>query len=686
MVDIDRTSPETIRSSLGAIIEQEISQADGAEGNELRGHQEAAMDYYHCRRPAVGEADESDAVSPDLRDMVTAVTAQLTPMISNDALVSFEPRGAEDEDQARMEAMACNRQIMDNNGGYVKLQGCIKDACLARNTFGKVWVEEKDEAEIRRLRVPQGTTAAEIVTALNEPAQVEAELQDTDKDDPSVITVKIVTTTRRFRWRGVDPRRFYYAQGWDEHDLQDIRFCAERRLKSRSDLIAEGYDRKTVEELPKSTKEAEHMAVRAQDRDKTMLQDHPKTKDQELVDVYYCYLLVDLDDDGISERIEAVVADKKHVLEYEQVEVVPYVQGAIMIRANRMQGEDLYDHLKQTQDTKSGLIRRWLDNTRGGTFSRLAVQKGMVDENAEDARNGQFMWTEGPPAEAIMGIPIVDVGPSIEAALNYMDKQRTEGGGASLDMMTSGQNVAGETWRGIMEQYTVKEMMASLFARNLGETLIRNLYLLFHRMMRTHAIDPVGVKLRDRWEMVQPTMWSARTELTVLPGLTPRARAAQSQVLREGLQFSAAALQQGMDGIIADADSIYRTVTDMYRCAGIDSPEQYFVDPSSDKAQENMRRKREQNDMAERRRMELMAMQLRSIELEHKVAARNKSIDARIDVFEAELKATVDLAKAMLTEEGRADDRQLQAAIERARAAITEAGGAGNGQAAGGEA
>ncbi len=682
-VVINRTNQSTIKESLGAICEQELIQADGAEGNELRGHQEEAMDYYMGRRPAVREADESDAVSTDLRDMVTAVTAQLTPMISNDALISFEPRGSEDEDNARMEARALNRVIMDQQRGYTKLQGCIKDAGLARNCFAKVWQEETERVEIRELRVEEGTTASEIVTALNEDANTDAELMG--KEEDGVIKVKLTNTSRRFRWRPVDPRRFYYAHGWDEFDLQGIRFCAERYLKSRSDLVADGFSKAMVDELPKSTKEAEHTAVRAQDKDQVMLQDMPKTHDQELVDIYYCYLLVDLDNDGIAERYEITVADKTIVLDYEECQMVPYVSGALMIRANRMQGEDLHDHLKQIQDNKSAALRRWLDNTRAATFSRIAVRAGSVDPKAEDARSGQFIYTEGPPMESIAPVPIVDVGPSLEALLAYLDKQRTEAGGAALDMQTSNANIAGETWRGIAEQYTVKEMLAAMFAKNLAETLIRGLYLLMHQLMRTHAVDPIGVRLRDQWVNVQPNQWPARDEITVLPGLTPRARMAITQALGQGLQFSQAALQAGMSGELVDADSIYLTITDLYRAAGIESPEQYWVDPASEKAKQVRQQKQQQRQQMEQSKLRMLHMQLKSLEMEHQVAARNKSIDARVDLYEADLKATIDLVKTMITEEGKVDERGLNLAIERARAAVASQGAEGPGETANGQ-
>ncbi len=684
-VQVNRKNKATIMKSLGEICEQELIQADGAEGNELRGHQEEAMDYYMGREPPVREADESDAVSTDLRDMVTAVIAQLTPMISNDALVTFEPRGAEDEDNARMEAKALNRVIMDQERGYTKLQGCIKDAALARNCFAKVWQEEIERVEIRELRVEEGTTASQIVQALNQDDNTEADLMD-GPDEDGVIQVKLTNTSRRFRWRPVDPRRFYYAQGWDEFDLQGIRFCAERYLKSRSDLVAEGYSKSMVDDLPKSTKEAEHTAVRAQDKDQVMLQDMPKTHDQELVDIYYCYLLVDLDNDGIAERYEITVADKNKVLGYEECQVVPYASGTMIIRANRMQGEDLHDHLKQIQDNKSGALRRWLDNTRGATFCRIAVQKGSVNPKAQDARSGQFIWTEGPPAESIAPVPIVDVGPSLEALMSYLDKQRTEAGGAALDMQTSGANIAGETWRGIAEQYTVKEMLAAMFAKNLAETLIRGVYLLMHQLLRTHAVDPIGVRMRDQWVNVQPNQWPARHEITVLPGLTPRARMAITQALGQGLQFSQMALQAGLDGELVDADSLYLTITDLYRAAGIESPEQYWVDPASQKAKERRQQKQQSRQAVEQGKLRMLYMQLQSLEMEHKVAARNKSIDARVELYQADLKATIDLVKAMITEEGKVDERQLQIALERARAAVAGQGEEGPGQAANGQA
>ncbi len=672
------------QDELGALIEQELNQSEGANDQELRQHQETALDYYHCREPAAREADESNVISSDVRDMVTATMAQLTPMISNDALIMFEPKGSQDEDAARMEAHTCNKMVMDRNNGFVKLQGCIKDASLCRNAFAKVWAEEMTSVEARRINVPDGVSVSEIVAEFNGRPNVEAE-QIEEKDAPEgTAKIELKVTSTKFRWRPVDPTKFYYAAGYDEHDLQNIRFCAERSLTSRSDLVAMGYDKATVDELPASTMEAEHTATRARDVQKTMQQDQPQSKDQELVDLYECYLMVDQDGDGIAERWRLMVVDKKKVLEAEQVDVVPFAAGSIMIRAHRLQGEDLFDHLKQTQDIKTGGKRRWLDNTRGASFSRIGAQKGAVDPKWEDARSGQFIYTDGPPQQALYPIPVVDVGPSIQALMDYEDKHRTEAGGAALDMVTSGDNVAGNTWRGILEQYTVKEMLCAMFARNLAETLVRQIYLLMHRTLRTYAGGEMQVRFRDQWTTVDPSLWPARDEINVLPGLTPRARQAYAMALQFGLQYGMAAAQQGLSGILVDADSLYRTVVDYYAAAGIDSPEQYWVDPKSEKARGNAEQQQAAAEQQFQKQIMLLERQLEALKLEHVVAARNKAIDSQVDIYKADLQAQTDLATTII-KEGAESERSAVEAFERAGGAVAGAGDAGTAESGNGQ-
>ena len=76
-----------------------------------------------------------------------------------------------------------------------------------------------------------------------------------------------------------------------------------------------------------------------------------------------------------------------------------------------------------------------------------------------------------------------------------------------------------------------------------------------------------------------------------------------------------AAMQNEGDGIFVEVQHIYRTLIDQARAAGLPAPEQYWMDPSSEKAVENAKMK---SKNAEQRKQEAdqQAQQLAQLTLQ----------------------------------------------------------------------
>ena len=666
---------------LGAICRREIERADGADGDLLAQHIIDALDYYYNRPRGDEKAGESQVQSTDLADMTNAILAQLTPMISTDALIEFEADGEEDEDQARMESRFINDCVIDKNQGYLELQSCLKDAALCRNTFAKVWADDVVTSETRSFANIDKTRANQIIKVLGELPSQEVTSQDFAN---GTLSVTIAISQRKFRWRAIDPGEFVYQGGWEHQDLQEIRFCAERDTPTRSDLLEDGYDAELVDQLPKQSSET-RLVRQARDQQLTRPLNQPQTRDQERVERHECYLLIDMDDDGISERWKVIVGNKQTVLEKEQVSWVPYCTGSLYISPHRLQGEDLYDHMRETQDIKTAAKRRWLDCIYNSVWSRLAAQENNVDPSVDDARAGATIWTKGRPMDSLMPVTGADVGPTIQAVLDYEDRHRTERGGAALDVQSAEAQIVGESGVALEKQYSVKEAMTQMFARNIAETLIRNIYLLMHRTLRTFAEGPMKSKLRNKQIQVDPTTWPIRTSLNVTPGLTPQARTAVGQAMLILMQDQAQATAMGLGGQLVSLDNMYRTRLDFLRAKGVQNCEQYLTDPSSDEARMAAQQSQEQQAALAQQQQQLLAMQ---IQLEERKLALEKykaDQSTYADIYKADLQA--DLKETELTTEGiqarrDADDRARASAAETAAAAANQAGG-GNGRAAG---
>ncbi len=636
---------------VASVLHREISQAAGRDDDSLQDHMKQAMDYYYNRTRGDEVPGESSVQSSDVADMVNAVLAQLTPMISTDALVFFEADGQQDEAQARMESQAVADVIMDANRGYVQLQTALKDACLKRNTYAKVWAEDSEDVEVRTLRNQTKSSANQIVAAIGQGENTEAELQDFD-EETGEATVKVITRKRMFRWRAVDPAQFIYQAGWDQMTLEGIRFCAERDEPTKSELIAEGFDYDQVMDLA-AVDWDDSTAKTAQRADATRPIDEPATDEQERVERHDCYLLIDQDGDGISEQWHYVVANKKEVLSAEMVQFHPFVAGSLFYRSHQLEGEDLFDRLKQTQDIKTGAFRRWLDALYNGVWPRIGAQKNSVDPGIEDARTAQVIWTKGPPSEALFPFTVPDIGTSCLALLEYADTVRTERGGAALDMQSGDAQVVGQTWRGTEKQYSVKEVLTQMMARNVAESMVRDLYLKMHRVLRSFSDGPRRVRYANEMHQTDPATWISRINVNVIPGLTPAQRQAIEQAMMVLVEFQQSAVQAGLSGVLVHLDHIYRAALDYLRSKGVVNPEQYLLDPASEESKQGaqLAQQRQEQQNAQQQQVMQAGLQLKQSEIAQRQA--EAELKAKVDIYEAELQAEAKEAELVGEERAR---------------------------------
>ncbi|MDS9470286.1 hypothetical protein RGQ15_22325 [Paracoccus sp. MBLB3053] len=584
---------EEKRRWLGGVIQNELARAENAADDNDRARRQAVA-YYLCRPRGDEIENRSTAQSSDVRDMVNAVLAMLTPMLSTDSVVEFEPLSEQDEDGAQAESDVLNKLIVEDNQGAIEIQEAVKDALLMRNGAMKIWQEERLVSE--RLDVSG--------LAKDERLALAHRIEDADPGASAEIEgdhIRVKRFRSRFRTASVPIEMLCWSSG--SGDLQERRFFAEAMDLSRSELLERGVRRELVEDLGTSGAEAKL------DRLGSVDDMQGETEDQELISCHECYLMIDLDGDGISERWRILVAEEKEVLEQELVGLIPYAIGTGFINPHRLTGESLFDHLKQIQDSKTFFLRQAEDNTATMQNGKYVYDPARVNE--EDVLNpiaGGGIRARDPQAVAALTIP--DTVSGSLAMLTYQDKRRTEAGGASLDMMQADVQLAGETATGIERQYASREQMVSMMASNLGETLLRGLYTIAHAYLRTYAAEPFQVRVKGQFVQVDPRAWPERTRMNVTVGKTPGQRAHMQNVLGMHLQMQAQAMAAGMTNILASPQTLHATARAWLRMAGIDNPDAMLLDPSSPSAQQAAQAAQQQAQAAQQQQLQLIQAQL----------------------------------------------------------------------------
>lgn len=632
-----------------AKLKQTLAACAGWEGDKIAKDRERALDYYFCRPRGDEVAGRSQVVSGDVSAMTEAVLSQMLDAFDSDSIAEFEPLGPDDEDQAQLEADAVQYFVMSRNNGLLELAKAIKDALLIRNGVLKVWVDETEAVETRMFR---GVTK-DALGALPNGVTIE----DFD-EDAGTLRASGVRRRKKLVVEAVPLENFFYTASWHSHDVQDIPCAGERHCETRASLIARGFPKKKVAELPAFPSVWKPDSA-ARDPKKHREEDRAIDKSQDLIEWFELYVLVDRK--GFSER-RRIAFSHNEILEDVPVSIVPYPCGVAIINPHRFLGISLWDKLRQVQDVSTALQRALLDNVNTVTKNRVAYLDGKV--NVDDVADGRtnngirVKATVGDVRSAVMPFNVPDLSVGILQNIEHQKSVRAEMGGAALQLATGEMQLNDRIGsQGLDRAYSVQEQLAAMMTKNIAVTLIRSLFFIAHATLRENFDTAVPVKRNGRWASPVPAEWPVRECVHIKVGMSPGERARKAGALMQIVQSQLVLADKGMDEVLVNIDGFYRALTDWGRVSDIQNPEQYLVDPSSDTAQKAMQSKRQ---AAEQQRQEQKNLMNQAIQLEQLRTAFDKykadqetqfkywAETLKAEIAEAQIagKATVELVKA----------------------------------------
>lgn len=574
----------------------QLRECAGWDGDTISADRKRALDYYHQRPRGDEVRGRSNVISGDVSAMVEANLAQMMDSFTHPTIAEFDANGELDDDQAHLESFAVVQAVMKDNNGYQNIAAAIKDALLLRNGWIKNWVEEKETTETLTLE----DAAPETIAAMRETPELEVELLAYDKETYEA-EVRITRTVRRFRSEAVDPANMLYPKQYNSTDLQEIPFCAERHLETRSELLERGFPKAKVSRLRAWTQDTKHDSLARDVMEEPSL-NHGLDTSTDLIEWFECYALTD-SGDGKAERRRIALAGvgTNSILENEPVSLVPYATGSAFVNSHRLTGISIFDKLRQTQDLNTGLQRALLDNVNSVIKNRTAYLDGKVntDDLADGRPNGNIRVraSVGDVSRAITNFNQPDISSGILSNLEYQRQVRTELGGASLELASGQMQMAGGRIgsQGVDRAFSVMEQLAAHMTKNLATSIIRNTFLLAHATLREYFDTPVNVKVNGRWESPVPSEWQPRTRVTVKVGMSPGERARKVTTLQQIVQSQIDLANLGMDNVLVNINGFYRALTDWGRAAEVANPEQYFLDPSTEESKAALQAK-EQGD------------------------------------------------------------------------------------------
>jgi hypothetical protein len=592
----DAVDEEELEAALLAEIQ---SAADFAESELAPSRVEATRLY---RGEPFGDEEEgrSQVVMPVTRDIVRATLPGLMRIFfGGRRVMAFEPSAQMTTQAASDATEAIDYIIRRKNPGFRILHDAFKDALVRRSGWVKYWLDESMEVSARRYTgltveevqakeesLEKGQTL-EVVEQVVEAPEPSDQGQPND-EPPALYTISITSRRpkREIRLEAVPPDEVRYNR--EARSAGTARFIEHVRLLPRSDLVAMGYPRDVVDDLPANTSNfstRQEVLARYNGRLNGMTGSPAMTTpDQELIEYHECYWRVDADGDGISELRKVCCVYAKEgleVLHQEIVDDVPLCYLTPDIEPHVLEGLSQVDSTKDLQNIESHVFRDVLDSLKASIFPRFGVVENQA--NIDDVLNteiGGAIRMRSPGAVVPFDIPF-----SGEKAFPLFDKldaikeSRTGIGRGTMGL--DGKALQSTTPDAARQSMSAAQSQVELIARIFAETGISDLYRGIYRLLCRHQTSAVWIKrLNGHPLAVDPSSWDPEAEVTVDSALGSGMNDSKIAALQATAVAQKEALTLlGIDNPLCSLQEYYHVQADLLELAGFRDTARYWRSP-----------------------------------------------------------------------------------------------------------
>ena len=609
------------------ILRQELSRAVGWESDELSGNRKKAFEYFYNEPRGDEIAGRSSIQSSDVSDMVEAVMSNINPILTNETLIQFEAAGEDDEESATLESEFTAYMIGGQNAGYLELTSAVKDSLMLRNGFIKVWVDETkrtekfSEQDLQEFQIQAILDESDLEQTITIDSITDASEREKGLAGFDVRFSRFIHK-RELMVASIAPENIMTSPESDRQLISEHRFVAERKLLTQTELLEMGYPQEAVMDLPSYDAETRvDSSARRQDSDNTLT---AADTSQRLIETYDIHTMIDVKENGMGSLWHFHLASSELLMK-EQAEWIPIATGSPFIVAHRLYGQSIYDKLRTIQDSKTHFLRQWHDNARVVNNARLVYNpKETQESDVMTSRPGGGIRSKNP--QNVVPLQVSDMGPSILGALEYMDKIRSERGGASLDLNSAELQLAGGNIGegGAERQISVKEGLAAMMTATLANTLIRETFILTHKTLRAHMPGELTAKVNGKWVQTDPSQWPERRKVNVMTGMSKGEKMQRLAALNQVITTQVSFLSQGQEGELVAKANIHNAIMDWARAANLENPDQYWIDPTSEEAQAAAKGKAEAAQAQQQAQQQAVQQQ---VEMQQQIFAMSAQLD-----------------------------------------------------------
>jgi hypothetical protein len=405
------------------------------------------------------------------------------------------------------------------------LHNWFKDALLQKVGVVKSYWDEKTDVTKEEYK---NLTEDELALLLSDQSLkvVKQEIEYTEMSDmmgnvvqvPSYeVYVQRTEESGQVRIENVPPEEFLISKS--AKTIEEATFVAHRRLMPRSELIAMGYDKDIVDDLP-TYNDLEFSPERIARFPNGEQPDQNTSLDfsMQTLEVYECYIRIDEDEDGIAE-LRRIVYVGSEILEDEECDYIPFHSLCPIPIPHKFFGQSLADRTMDIQLQKSTITRQSLDNLYLTNNSRVGAVDGQVNmDDLLNATPGGVIRMKNP--NALVPLTVQSTFGQAMPMLEYLDAVQAKRTGVSdaqagldPDVLS---NVTATAVAAMMKSNSGKlELIARLFA----ETGMKSLFKGLLHLLGKYQDKPKVVRMRGKYVTFDPRTWANEYDITINVGL-----------------------------------------------------------------------------------------------------------------------------------------------------------------------
>jgi len=571
-------------SEFESLVSREIDDAVNFIDLEIGPERERAELYY--RGAPFGDEQEgrSRFISRDVADTVKSIRPSLMRIFFGpEKIVEFTPDQEEDVALAEQMTDYVNYIVTRDNQGYQVLWDCFTDALKQKCGVIKFWWDEAIEvttAEYTGLDYP---AAAKLQQDLAKARSVEVQHYDVDANGIS-LKLKLTRKVDRCKIASLPPEEFIVNRR--ARTDQSFVLIGHRTAKTRSELIALGYDDEAVEGISadEGVLDTNLLAVaRRPNMNAPYADDGSHDESQRRFQYFDGFVYIDKDRDGIAELHRVCAAGTGWtILHTEEAEWHNFAVFHADPEPHTFFGSCPAEYVMDIQKTKSGLGRAMFDSLAQSIFPRTVVAKGQV-ELADLLNTEVGAIIRANSTDAVRADVTPFVGKEAFPMLAYMDEVRESRTGMSKSAMgLEPGTLQNMTAMAAANQFTKAHEHIEIIARNFAETGMKTLFRGIAKLVAKNQRQSRMVALRNKWEPVDPRSWKVDMDIVCNVALGAGTNKEKLQVIGATLQKQEQLLMQlGPQNPLCTLKNYYETLAEGLSLSGFKNPAKYFTDPDT---------------------------------------------------------------------------------------------------------